>query len=185
MAQNVKTVQGLEIASVKSVQGLAIASAKTILGVDNTGGGTGEFVTSSPSGGTRNDFDGWVGFRFTVGASDINVTHVGLWVVSGNTATRSVQIRKISDDTLAAGANVNRTGQSGYTYVAASGTLLAGQGYYMQAEFSIADGDVWYTEAVYSTTAVATVDFATFGTQTTHTDAGAGKIFVPVNFKYS
>lgn len=41
MAQNVKTVQGLAIASVKTVQGLAIASAKTIMGVDNTGGGGG------------------------------------------------------------------------------------------------------------------------------------------------
>ena len=42
MAQLVKTVQGLGIASVKTAQGLAIASAKTILGVDNTssGGGT-------------------------------------------------------------------------------------------------------------------------------------------------
>lgn len=38
MAQNVKTVQGLAIASVKTVQGLAIASAKTIMGVDNTSG---------------------------------------------------------------------------------------------------------------------------------------------------
>lgn len=39
MAQLVKTVQGLAIASVKTFQGLAIASAKTIQGVDNTAGG--------------------------------------------------------------------------------------------------------------------------------------------------
>lgn len=41
MAQLVKTVSGLAIASVKTFQGLAIASAKTIMGVDNTGGGGG------------------------------------------------------------------------------------------------------------------------------------------------
>lgn len=41
MAQNVKTVQGVAIASVKTVQGTAIASVKTILGVDNTAGGGG------------------------------------------------------------------------------------------------------------------------------------------------
>lgn len=40
MAQLVKTVQGLAIASVKTVQGLAIASVKTVQGVDNTSGGT-------------------------------------------------------------------------------------------------------------------------------------------------
>lgn len=39
MAQNVKTVQGLAIASVKACAGLPIASAKAIMGVDNTGGG--------------------------------------------------------------------------------------------------------------------------------------------------
>lgn len=41
MAQNVKTVCGVAIASVKTVQGVAIASVKSILGVDNTGGGGG------------------------------------------------------------------------------------------------------------------------------------------------
>lgn len=41
MAQLVKTVQGLAIASVKTFQGLSIASAKTVMGVDNTAGGGG------------------------------------------------------------------------------------------------------------------------------------------------
>lgn len=42
MAQLVKSVMGLAIASVKSVEGLAIASVKSIMGLDNTsaGGGT-------------------------------------------------------------------------------------------------------------------------------------------------
>lgn len=40
MAQLVKTMAGLAIASVKTVNGLAIASAKTIAGLDNTGGGS-------------------------------------------------------------------------------------------------------------------------------------------------
>lgn len=39
MAQLVKTLNGLAIASVKLVSGLAIASAKTINGLDNTSGG--------------------------------------------------------------------------------------------------------------------------------------------------
>lgn len=41
MAQLVKTVSGLAIASCKTVNGLAIASAKTVMGVDNTSGGGG------------------------------------------------------------------------------------------------------------------------------------------------
>lgn len=46
MAQNVKTLQGVAIASVKTVQGVAIANVKTIQGVDNTGGGGGALLTN-------------------------------------------------------------------------------------------------------------------------------------------
>jgi len=46
MAQLVKTIGGLAIASVKTLGGLAIASVKTVAGLDNTsgGGGGGPFV---------------------------------------------------------------------------------------------------------------------------------------------
>lgn len=40
MAQLVKTMAGLAIASVKTVNGLAIASVKTVAGLDNTSGDT-------------------------------------------------------------------------------------------------------------------------------------------------
>lgn len=54
MAQLVKTIQGLAIASVKTTQGLAIASAKTIIGVDNTGGGGGGALLVSVKAGSSN-----------------------------------------------------------------------------------------------------------------------------------
>lgn len=44
MAQLVKTISGLAVASCKTVSGLAIASCKTIMGVDNTSGGGGSFA---------------------------------------------------------------------------------------------------------------------------------------------
>lgn len=47
MAQNVKTVMGVAIASVKTFEGVAIASVKTIMGVDNTTGGAGLAVDAS------------------------------------------------------------------------------------------------------------------------------------------
>jgi len=56
MAQNVKTIQGLAIASCKTVQGLAIASAKTILGVDNTSGGA-TYTLQETFGADTNQFD--------------------------------------------------------------------------------------------------------------------------------
>lgn len=59
MAQLVKTVAGLAIASVKTVNGLAIASVKTVNGLDNTSGG---------GGGPSDDFnraDGTLGANWT------------------------------------------------------------------------------------------------------------------------
>jgi hypothetical protein len=57
MAQLVKTVQGLAIASVKTVQGTAIASVKTVQGVDNTasGGGPFVFIVSGSAGSSNSD----------------------------------------------------------------------------------------------------------------------------------
>lgn len=57
MAQNVKTVVGVAIASVKSVNALAIASVKTIVGVDNTSGGTPAWSDSIPYGSANTNDD--------------------------------------------------------------------------------------------------------------------------------
>lgn len=49
MANLVKSVNGLAIASVKTVKGLARGSVKTIYGLDNTGGSTPSIDASSPA----------------------------------------------------------------------------------------------------------------------------------------
>lgn len=54
MAQLVKTVMGLAVASVKTVDGLAIASVKTVMGVDNTSGGGGGFQILGTNGSAGN-----------------------------------------------------------------------------------------------------------------------------------
>jgi hypothetical protein len=68
MAQLVKTVQGLAIASVKTTQGLAVASAKTILGLDNTSGGSPAAFSDD-----FNRANGALGANWTVGdgAADV------------------------------------------------------------------------------------------------------------------
>lgn len=62
MAQLVKTMAGLAIASVKTVNGLAIASAKTVAGLDNTSGGglntfTDDFTRANGALGANWDVD--------------------------------------------------------------------------------------------------------------------------------
>jgi len=68
MAQNVKTLNGLAIASVKTFRGLAIASVKTINGVDNTGGGLASFSDDF----IRADSDS-LGSNWTEIAGDIDI----------------------------------------------------------------------------------------------------------------
>lgn len=62
MAQNIKTIQGVALASVKTIQGIAIASIKTIQGIDNTAGG-GPNAFSDDFAGT-----GALGANWTVSA---------------------------------------------------------------------------------------------------------------------
>lgn len=54
MAQNIKTVQGITLASTKTIQGIAIANIKTIQGIDNTGGGGGANFSDNFSGTLSN-----------------------------------------------------------------------------------------------------------------------------------
>ena len=50
-------------------------------------------VTSvTPSSTLRNDFSGWVGFRFTVGSAPLVITELGRWVLSGNSASHALRI---------------------------------------------------------------------------------------------
>ena len=41
-------------------------------------------------GAVRNDFEGWVGFQFTVGNATLTVTSLGRWVRSGNSKNRKL-----------------------------------------------------------------------------------------------
>ena len=101
MAQNVKTVNGLAIASVKTWNGLAIASAKTILGVDNTAGGAaypnvqlpptadgtiGDDYTTAPLWSTLDDHpDTTTYVAVSVQSDTANKTAIILCDSSGNT----------------------------------------------------------------------------------------------------
>ena len=92
MAQLVKTLGGLAIASVKTVGGLAVASVKTIGGLDNTSGGGGptlvaqdnfdSYIDGDALGGQGNWIDEAVGINVRVPGADGSVnpgnSNVGL-----------------------------------------------------------------------------------------------------------
>jgi hypothetical protein len=79
MAQLVKTIQGLAIASCKTTAGLAIASAKTIMGVDNTGSASYTLLYNATTASL---------FEFNVGDVD-NSTYIG-WSAFDPGASRDI-----------------------------------------------------------------------------------------------
>lgn len=149
------------------------------------GGGSTSWMTSDPTGSTRNNFTGCVGGQFTVGGSNITVTELGLWVVSGNTETVTVKIW-LNGGASVCTVNINTTGLSGWVYAPASATLNASGVYNIQRSVTNG-GDLFFDIYTPSTTAVATEDHYNYDASCLGSDypGDAGTIFAGLNFKYS
>src|SRR5438093_342634 len=73
-------------------------------------------ITAQTINVLRNNFDGSLGFKFTVGASNITVTGLGRWVVSGNSQTHVVRLFDVSGPTQLASASINTSGATAGAY---------------------------------------------------------------------
>jgi len=160
----------------------------------NAGGGTDtSYVTGQTLPASRNDWTGWVGCKFTVGANPITVTSLGRWVASQNAGhTHSMCISKVSDGLHVADAIVSTTGQPAgqYTYASLSSgvTLNANTAYYLLSYETAGNGDYWYgggtTPVTLSTTGVASVNSGAYYDTAYHTQFSANQSFGPSSFKY-
>lgn len=148
------------------------------------------YLTSTPTSSPRNNFDGGVGFGFTVGAANMTVTDLGRWVISGNSGTHKIWLANSSGTELAA-VSLNTSGLSvGYNYLPITPVVLtAGQTYYIISD-EANGGDQWYDSEEVSGTADATIigSYYVIGLSDPRnaiTLAFAGtNAYVPVNFKY-
>lgn len=144
------------------------------------------FILSSGHDFPRNDFTGYVGFRFTVGSSNITITDLGRWVLSGNSGSHTVRITDVSG-TLIVSAIVNTSGASvGFVYSSITPTVLsAGTDYFIQS-LETSGADTWYDDAgptgAYTTTSDATLTNSSYSDPpVTNT---ANRTYGPPNFKY-
>ncbi len=149
------------------------------------------FITSFTTTALRNNFAGWVGFRFAVGADSITVTSLGRWVVSGNTGSHAARIVRVSDGVIMASATINTSGATAgaFAYVAlgSSVTLAANTQYYLVTE-EVSGGDQWYDDAGLAPveTAVATIETSMWSSDgTTFASNSANDSYVPPNFRYA
>ena len=111
------------------------------------------FVTGYTTlGSLRNDYGLGVGFYFTVGASDITVTHLGRWVVSGNVGSHDITLydgTDIATDAIGS-VTVNTSGATPddfiYEALASPLVLTSGNTYYILSD-ETPSGDQWYTDS--------------------------------------
>ncbi len=138
----------------------------------------------------RNNFSGWVGMKFTVGASGMIVNSLGRIMVTGNSGTHTVKLVKSSDGTDVPGASASVSmaggtpGQFSYTPLAGSITLQPNTSYYLVSQ-EVAGGDQWYDYGTLSTTSSGVVNSAVYSTDSNNwiTIGSANMSYVPPNLK--
>lgn len=139
-------------------------------------------------GTARNDSDLEHGFKFTVGSNAITVTHVGRWVISGNSGSHTVTIYNSSGTSMGS-ASVNTSGATAGKYAyAALGTpiaLSASTSYYiLSSETNAGDQFYNYNTEVNAAPIDGTVDFAAYKSGTITDIGSAGNSYGPLNFRY-
>jgi len=108
------------------------------------GSGT-AFVTNQMLGVLRNDTTGWVGCKFTVGATAITVNELARWVVSGNTQSHAVRLVRVSDSAVLGSVSIATSGAPvGFKYATLTTpvTLAANTAYYLMSQ-ETSGGDWW------------------------------------------
>ena len=149
----------------------------------------GAFVRSESLGSRRNDYSGWVGFKFTVGPTPVKVNQLGRIFVSGITQTHAVKLVDASGFDLPGASVVVAGGVAGqYTYAPLSSPVtLAPNGSYYLMSAEISGGDAWYdNNTTLVTSTAATVNQSVYGPAAGGytLSGGAGNSYVPVDFQY-
>lgn len=181
-----------------AVSGASPSQAITISGPHSV---TANFICANPSaplitGYThrvlRNDFTGWVGTKFTVGAEPITALALGRIAIFGNTGQRIVKLVKASDGTDVPGGSAvvpladAPGGSIRYIPLASAVTLQANTAYYLVTRES-AGGDEWYDLAPVSAANAVTVNSAIYSSNGVNwLTQGAGSwSYGPLNLVYS
>jgi glucose/arabinose dehydrogenase len=171
----------------------------TIYKLSSTGEGQGQtdpsattsFVTAVDPGPERNDYLGWVGFRFAVGAAPITVTALGRFVLPGNTGTHTIKLTDDSGvDVPGALTSVSTQGATPGSFAFANlpdAVTLPANGRYILATTEDA-GDKWYdNKTILTTTGAAVTTSSTFSPDGRNWSANGGRnntSYGPVSFRY-
>jgi hypothetical protein len=144
------------------------------------------FALNNPS--LRRDFTGWVGMRFTTGASAMTISSLGRICVAGNAATHAVKLVSAATNSDVTSASVNMAACSAGQFVyapIAPVVLPAGASFYLASQ-EVSGGDQWYDLGGVSATNAAVVNSAVYSSGSSWLSIGAvNSSYVPANFLYS
>jgi hypothetical protein len=159
----------------------------------NPQGGTLTFLTGYALNGPalRNDFSGFVGMQFTVGANALNVSALGRIFITGNSGTHTVKLVQAATGMDVPGGSVSVSmvgGVSGQFKYAALGSPVALQAnttYYLASQ-EASGGDRWYDSGTVSSTTAAAVISSIYSSNSVNWNPifAANTSYVPANFQY-
>lgn len=146
------------------------------------------FVTSWTPGASRNDFSGSVGGVIIIGASNVVVSQLGVYIVAGGTNVHTMSLWTMGC-ALITSALIDFTGKSGANYTAITPvTLIAGTSYRISLSVVIGQ-DLWTNNvaSVMTTTSVGVANNPCFGlgVPCPSTNGAAGPPYVGMDFKYT
>ena len=171
----------------------------SVVAASGGGGGSGDtsFITGQTVGTLRADFTASVGMQVTIAGTDVVVTQLGRWVISGNSQTHILRIYSdpFGTPTLLGSVTVNTSGATAGAYLygtlSSPVTLTASTAYVIVSD-ETNGGDQWSgSDASVTHTAVATVDQAVYrggatgGSGTFGAGGSTNNAFGPIAFKYS
>jgi hypothetical protein len=138
----------------------------------------------------RNDYGGWVGMKFSVGATPMNVPGLGRICAIGNAGTHTVKLVSATSgqDVPGGTAQVVMTGctpgQFNYGLLVGTLTLSPGTSYYLVSQETVG-GDKWYDLGPVTVTADAVANSAVYSSGTNWILSGSGSSsYGPVNMVY-
>jgi len=150
------------------------------------------FVTSEALGTKRNDFTGWVGMSFKVGATPLTVSYLARLESAGNSASHTVKLVNASTGVDVPGGSVTISAAGGapglfvYGALASPVVLSANTAYYLASQ-EVAGKDTWYDQdtTVLTTTDASDTQAAYYYNTSWYTLNGAGHTYGPSNFAYT
>ena len=150
------------------------------------------FVSSYTLGTQRNNFTGWVGTTFTVGAASMTVNALGRYVNAGDSASHIVKFVDAVTGLDVPGGTVTvvtagaTAGGFAYTTLSSPVILNANATYFIVSA-ETAGGDHWYDlDTTVQSAPAGTIGRAIYGIGTSFTVAQSvtGHSYVPLNFQF-